>query len=251
MKRIIVNADDFGINEVVTSEIERMAELGAISSTTVMANGTCLDEVKRFASLHPEISFGLHLCLSEFGSVTKSLVLKKYGLIGDHGCFVHKQIFKIRKYDDDLKTAIKAELNAQIHIVKSLGIPISHADSHHHVHTIYPLREVFAEVLQENGIKRIRIGQDFRNWRSKRHIIQWAKRVRLNQFYSSHFSTIDEFYSYSDYLSTKHNDSKKIVELMCHPGHPGKKYRDEMGFVEAKAAFAKEDIKMITYNEIY
>ena len=241
MKRIIVNADDFGINEVVTSEIERMVELGAISSTTVMANGACL----------PVISFGVHLCLSEFGCVSKSQALKQYGIIDDNGCFVHKQIFKIRKFDDDLKTAIKDEINAQIQIVKSLGFPISHADSHHHVHTIYPLRELFAEVLQENGIERIRMGQDSGNWRSKRHFVQWMNRVRLNRFYSSRFLTTDSFYSYSEYLSSKHHITEEVVELMCHPGHPGKKYRDEMKSVEDRIVLNQEKIKMITYNEIY
>ena len=46
MARVIINADDFGINPIVTSEIERMIELGIVTSTTIMANGSCLDEVK-------------------------------------------------------------------------------------------------------------------------------------------------------------------------------------------------------------
>lgn len=249
MKRILINADDFGINQNVTSEIERMIGLEAISSTTIMANGKCLDEVKRFANLHPEISFGIHLCLSEFESITKSQVLKHYGLVDNSGSFVHKKIFRIGTFDEELKTAIKNELNAQIDRVKSLGVPVSHADSHHHVHTIYPLREVFAEVLHENGIKKVRIGGSFRTLRMKIHLIEWIKREKLNKFYSEQFITTDDFSSYSEFLKSK-SKTEFITELMCHPGHPGKKYRAEMDLVEKRSAIVNNDVILITYNDL-
>jgi len=57
MQRIIINADDFGINDTVTSEIKKMIELKAISSTTIMANGKSLEKVKEIVSEYPEISF--------------------------------------------------------------------------------------------------------------------------------------------------------------------------------------------------
>ena len=130
MIKVIINADDFGINDVVTREIERMIVVGAISSTTIMANGSCLEEVKRFVQMHPEISFGAHLCLSEFSSITKSDVLHQYRLTNEQGMFTHKAIFKIKHFDVQLRKAIKDELSAQIDVVKSLGVHISHADSH-------------------------------------------------------------------------------------------------------------------------
>lgn len=251
MKRIIINADDFGINQEVTSEIERMVGLGSITSTTIMANGKCLDEVKRFAGLHPEISFGVHLCLSEFESITKTQVLKQYGLIDDKGFFVHKQIFKIEKFDDDLKTAIKYELNAQIEMVKSLGVPISHSDSHHHVHTIYALRDVFAEVLHDNGIKKVRIGGNFSTLRMKMHLFEWIKREKLNRFYKKKFITTNVFSSYSECIKSGCSiKTGNTAELMCHPGHPGKKYRAEMDLVEKRSFFFNKDVILITYNDL-
>ena len=253
MKRIIVNADDFGINEVATTEIERMCELGAISSTTVMANGACLSEVKRFALLHPEVSFGVHLCLSEFGSITRSKGLYKAGLTDEKGDFVHKAIFRLKNLEDgEVRKAIKDELNAQIDIVSGLGFPVSHADSHHHVHTIYPLREVFAVVLKDRGIKKLRIEGDFRTLRMKAHVRLWMKQRNLNKYYKNFFTTTDAFYAYSEYLKYGvRMDNEEIVELMCHPGHPGKIYREEIKLVEARAAIGDKAIKMISYNELH
>lgn len=253
MKQIIINADDFGINEVVTAEIERMVKLGAISSTTVLANGTCLDEVKRFASSHPKVSYGVHLCLSEFGSITKSVGLHRAGLTDEKGDFVHKAIFRLKNLgDEEVRKSIKEELNAQIDVVSELGFSISHADSHHHVHTIWPLRDVFADVLKERGIEKVRLGGEYTTWRMKAHVIGWIRRARLNKFYRESFVTTDAFSSYKEYLLAGMSQGENgVMELMCHPGHPGTMYREEMKSVEAKAALVKSDVKLISYNDLY
>ena len=252
MKQLIINADDFGINESVTAEIEKMIESQAISSTTVMANGKCLDEVKRFANLHSEVSYGVHLCLSEFDSVTKSEALVRAGLTDANGQFIHKAIFELKNLNKkDVQQVIINELNAQIDIVSSLGFSISHADSHHHVHTIYPLREVFAEVLIKRGIKKVRLGEDFRTFRTKRHLLIWLRRINLNKFYKSIFTTTDSFYKYADFIKKELQNNETVVELMCHPGHTEQQFRDEMKLVEAKAALRGNDVKLITYNDLY
>lgn len=287
MLRIIINADDFGINDLVTSEIERVIDEGAITSTTIMANGNCLEEVKRFAISHPEISFGIHLCLSEFSSITKSKVLYKYGLTDSEGMFIKQQIFRVSFFPEDLLLAIKNELKAQIETVKSLGIQISHADSHHHVHTIYPLHSIINEVLEEYGIKKIRLGtkvepfyllklklerkkikkgnQEGEYQKSKidavrpqvkNRLLLFFKmiidRYRLNRFYKTKFTTTDAFYSYKEYVSRslfKSNNSN-VVELMCHPGHPSQLYKEEMALVESKVIITTSGIKAISYNDI-
>lgn len=252
MKQIIINADDFGVNKVVTSEIERLILDGKISSTTVMANGECLDEVKSFASEHPEISFGVHLCLSEFKSITNSKGLFEAGLIDENGYFIKKKIFELHNLNDKfVKQAIYDELTAQIGIVSSLGFPISHADSHHHVHTISPLRDVFCQVFNDRGIQKVRLGSGFRTIQLKAHIFQWIERNKLNRFYRSAFSTTDSFYSLAEFFSIeKQNPNEHIVELMCHPGHPGSQYRKEIDMLEKMSMNKIPDIKLITYNDL-
>ena len=250
MKKIIVNADDFGINQTVTAEIERQILDGRVSSTTVMANGTCLDDVKRFAAEHSEVSYGVHLCLSEFDSLTKSDGLKKAGITEDDGTFIHKAIFHVKNMlSTEVMLAIRDELNAQIDVISALGFPISHADSHHHVHTIYPLKELFADVLHTRGIKRIRRGVDFRTMRMRLHWRLWMQRNQLNKYYSSEFITPTDFCSYLDFLLGGMNvQDNEIIELMCHPGHPGTKFQEEIKRMEQTTL--PDDIKLISYNEL-
>lgn len=251
MKQIIVNADDFGINTEVTTAIEREIELGKVSSTTVMANGACLDEVKRYAALHPEVSFGVHLCLSEFDSLTKSNGLKQAGLVNDEGQFNHKAIFSSQNLKEELvRNAIRDELNAQIDVVSSLGFPVSHADSHHHVHTIYPLKDLFTEVLKYRGIDKIRLGGDFRTMRMKLHLSLWLQRNRLNKYYKNQFTTTNDFYSYAEFLDAGCPlKDGMTIELMCHPGHQGKTYLSEIQRMEETAL--PSDIKLISYNDLH
>lgn len=250
MKQILINADDFGINDIVTSEIERMIENDCVTSTTVMANGKCLNEVKRFAQLHPDVSFGVHLCLSEFDSVTKSEGLYKAGLTDKKGIFIHKAIFALNNYGDAVQKAIREELNAQIDIVGSLDFPISHADSHHHVHTIYPLKELFADVLHKRGITKVRLGEDFRTIRMRLHLQKWMRRLKLNRYYKGEFTTTSDFFAFAEFIDTGLPiKDGETVELMCHPGHQGQKYKEEIKKLEDTSF--PNDIKLISYNEIY
>lgn len=287
--KVIINADDFGINEVVTSEIERMIEMGAITSTTIMANGACLPEVKRFADLHPEVSFGIHFCISEFESITKSQTFYKYGLLNDDGTFVKHKIFTLESYPDDLRDAIREELESQVLILENLGIKISHADSHHHSHTIPKISDVFIDVMKKNGINRVRLGvqPDIvymvsrklssrpkqtalvpSNTQQTQHVAcekrvsflnrlygyayMLYKRVRLNKTLRMNFTVANRFFPYEEfYLRFKSFEaSDKTYELMCHPGHPGSNYRREMELVEGKQLLSFNNVKLISYEEI-
>lgn len=289
MRRVIINADDFGINPIVTSETIRLLKSGLISSATVMANGKCLDDVRKASLDYPDASFGVHLCLTEFDSLTKSEVFKKYGITDNNGCFIKKAIFSIKDYPTELLEAVKAELSAQIELVLSLGIKISHADSHHLSHTsLYGLKEVFIEVLNEYNINKVRIGgrvnvTDIIINNIKRRIKKnsnsdelgkamhlegnnskgsYYKRFRklintskehsaITACYRHQFVTTDLFASYSEFI----NNGAKLpdngtIELMCHPGHPSADYTLEIRNIEERLLNNFFSYSLISYNQL-
>ena len=250
---VIINADDFGINQVVTSEITRLIRSGLITSTTIMANGTELDTVKEVVATNPSISFGVHVCLSEFSSLTKYKVFHDNHLTDDSGKFIKKAIMQIKHPSDDLKQAILDEILAQIGTIQSLNVPISHIDSHHHVHTIKWLYPLFCEAAKTYGIKKIRLGQEFLDVRSKLHLLQYWERNTLNKHIKGSFTAADMFMSYSNslkYLSTIKKCKVQTLELMCHPGHPSEKYAKEIREIESGLLNKVLDYTLISYNDL-
>ena len=63
------------------------------------------------------------------------------------GYFIKKQIFSIKHFDETLLAALKDEIHAQMEVLRSYNIPLSHIDSHHHVHAIWGLQELFHTVM--------------------------------------------------------------------------------------------------------
>jgi predicted glycoside hydrolase/deacetylase ChbG (UPF0249 family) len=285
MMRVIINADDFGINEIVTREIEKLIKTGAISSTTIMANGKSLPLVEKIVHDHPEISYGAHLCMDEFDSLTASDTLYKFGLIDKGGKFIRGAIFEIKDYPDELKNAIIDELSAQIEKLLSLGIPISHIDSHH-FHTIYKLKDVISYVMDKYEIEKVRLCYNISTFEIlknkifnkkgnysnietssivKKMNVNVMSKIKtllkskyliylMNKYYNNRYKVTNGFESYSSFLNIdrvrKRYKDKDCIELMCHPGHSGKQYQKEAIEVSEMLLVNSTNYQLISYNEL-
>src|SRR5919197_1698444 len=63
VRRLIINADDFGLTEGVNRAIVEAHSEGVVTSTTLMANGPAFDNAVRLAAISPKLSVGCHLVL--------------------------------------------------------------------------------------------------------------------------------------------------------------------------------------------
>ena len=61
MKRLIINADDFGYTEGVVRGIIELHEAGLISSTSCMTNMPAWPQATAYLRQHPELGAGVHL----------------------------------------------------------------------------------------------------------------------------------------------------------------------------------------------
>lgn len=157
MIKLIVNADDFGLDPIVNDEIAKGLQDDHISSATILANSDYLDDVVQIIEQNPKKSFGVHLNISYGRSITQNPVFKKYGIMGEDGQFIMKAAFNnCPNANHELQKAIEEEWLAQINLLKNKGIVLSHVDGHHHCHTWYGLADTLCHVLMETGIKRVR-----------------------------------------------------------------------------------------------
>jgi chitin disaccharide deacetylase len=156
MRRLIVNADDFGYTCGVNSGVIRGFRDGIITSTTIMANGKAFEDAVDRAKENPTLGVGVHLVLVggasvEAASAIPSLADDEGRLPATLGEFTGKLLVGAIRGEE-----IARELRAQIDKVLRAGIPPTHLDSHKHTHSHPKVMEQVARVAGEFGIRRVR-----------------------------------------------------------------------------------------------
>lgn len=162
MAQIILNADDFGFDEETTRSTIECFERGGLTSATIMANMPATGMAVAYARAHPEFSFGAHLTFTSDG-VEHSVL--PHDRIPDITCangqFLPALTFRGGALRNRFPAAqLDAELEAQLGKLRDMGVPLSHVDSHGHVHKYKPLREALRRVLPRFGVRRVRTVQD-------------------------------------------------------------------------------------------
>jgi len=156
MKKLIVNADDFGLTEGVNRAIIDGHKNGIITSATLMANGMAFDSAVEASSGAPELGVGVHLNLTQGrpirpSSQVPSIVTAEGSFYPSPGILA-RQILT-RKV---VPREVEIELRSQIEKVASAGVRITHLDSHKHIHLLPPLFGVVIRLAREYGIECVR-----------------------------------------------------------------------------------------------
>ncbi|HVB28661.1 MAG TPA: ChbG/HpnK family deacetylase, partial [Terriglobia bacterium] len=156
MKKLIVNADDFGLTEGVNRAILDGHRNGIVTSATLMANGEAFDSAVAAASGAPALGVGVHLNLTQGRPVcpaaqVPSIVTSEGSFYPGPGILAWRILTrKVTPRD------VEGELRSQIEKVASSGVRITHLDSHKHVHLLPPLFDLVVRLAREYGIGRVR-----------------------------------------------------------------------------------------------
>ncbi len=137
MKRLVVNADDFGFTRDVNAGIVEAHRNGILTATTLMATGDAFNDAVVLAKEVPSLDIGVHLVLVGSPgfppSVPKLLQAVAMG--------------RIRIYE---------ELASQVWRVLEAGLKPTHLDTHKHTHLFPPVLTAVARVSEEFGIPWVR-----------------------------------------------------------------------------------------------
>lgn len=132
MKRLIVNADDFGLTSGVSEGILAAHRHGIVTSTTLLVNRP-IDRDLRDRLLDSDLGIGLHVNLTLGAPLTAAS-----SLIDQQGRFLRDPFRAAAQADiRDVEREIAAQLDAFQGLV---GRPPTHVDSHHHVGAREPVR---------------------------------------------------------------------------------------------------------------
>jgi hopanoid biosynthesis associated protein HpnK len=240
MKRLIVNADDFGVTRGVNRGIIRCFREGIVRSTTIMANGDAFDDAVELALANPELGVGVHLVLIGGRALASREQIGR--LVDDNGELPRTVRSLVLKMSARMVRAsdIEAEVRAQIERVRSVGITPTHVDSHKHSHLHPIVMKAIARVASEYGIKRVRMPfEDFSgtlgsgdNGRKmlRRKAFAVGSRVSYPSFRriaeENEMRTPKHFFGFAatgqlaraGLLSMIRNLPDGTSELVCHPG---------------------------------
>jgi chitin disaccharide deacetylase len=147
VKRLIINADDFGFTRDVNAGIVHAHREGVLTSTTLMANGDAFDDAVRLAHETPSLDIGCHLVLVQ----GRSLVTGKPFPQDPRGVLSALIRGELDVY---------AELRAQIAKIVAAGIKPSHLDSHKHTHIVPRVFRAVVRLAKEFNIPYVRLPLD-------------------------------------------------------------------------------------------
>jgi predicted glycoside hydrolase/deacetylase ChbG (UPF0249 family) len=226
---LIVNADDLGANEPVNDEIFDLMQSGVVTSASLMANAPGFEHAVQQIPHFPQHSFGIHLNLTVFAPLSSSGDLEP---ILDENGHLSKKTLKI-KITPALRIALLEELTLQVQRALDAGVPVSHFDSHHHVHTIPELFPVLKSLQRKFAIRKVRStinllpeGHKMTAWRSLKKM---AYNFSLRHSYATRCPDgLGDFRDFYKLLKTGQVPRFRALELMAHPGATTQKYVDEV-----------------------
>lgn len=158
--RLVVNADDLGLAVSVNRGILETMQRGVVTSASLMVNTAAVDDaVRRLreagAGTRLDVGIGLHFNIVAGSPLTRARTLTR------DGTFASPQSLAWRAVTGRLDAGdVEAELRAQLERARSLlaqaGLPVTHIDSHRHVHALPPVYRVVTRVAGQQGIRHVR-----------------------------------------------------------------------------------------------
>ncbi len=218
MKRLIVNADDFGFTTDVNRGIVDAHTRGILTATTLMANGPAFDDAVRLARAVPSLDIGCHLVLVGGPGLPRTIPRLLSALA----------LRRIRPYE---------EFAAQIRRILDAGIAPSHLDTHKHTHLAPAVLDAIARAAEDFRIPWVRRPFDFpltglrggvpRLKRLTSDSLQLLRRRFHRVLARHHCRTTDHFAGFQITGRFRVAELGELIralpggltEFMCHPGY--------------------------------
>jgi predicted glycoside hydrolase/deacetylase ChbG (UPF0249 family) len=264
-KRLIVNADDFGLHRSINSAIAQAHKAGIVTSTSLMPGphiAPAFDHAIDLLRDIPTLEVGLH-----------------FSLVGAPGQPENYAAFLQAKLLGDFPSAsIKNMLRLQLDTLLEQGVAVTHIDSHQHLHALPSIMRVVAEVASEYGIGAVRVPAEYGDYAGagKKRVYSakalallsaWSKSEldRKKIKYTDHFAgmAVSGSLTPEKMLRLLRGLQPGDTEILCHPGADnltltdrfdwGYDWLSELISVTDQSVIdclAEEDIQLITFSKM-
>jgi hopanoid biosynthesis associated protein HpnK len=154
VRRLIINADDFGLTLGVNRAIVEGASGSVVTSATIMANGPAFSEAVSLARSTPQLKTGCHVVMIDGQAVACDLP----SLTDGSGRFRSslKDFARAAMGKKLVGEEVQREAEAQIRKIQSAGVTLTHVDSHKHTHMFPQILRPVLRAAKVCGIRAVR-----------------------------------------------------------------------------------------------
>lgn len=156
MRRLIINADDFGLTDGVNRAIVEAHRRGVVTSATLMANSQAFDAAVASRTQLPKLSVGCHVVLIDGRPVADPARVStltadgdefRNGLVGFAADAIRGKIREEHVYDEAV---------AQFQKLQSAGVTPTHFDSHKHSHLFPSILKPLLRAARDCRVRALR-----------------------------------------------------------------------------------------------
>jgi len=159
-RRLIVNADDFGLSPAVNTAVIRAHREGILTTASLMVNESGFAEAVQLARGNPKLGVGLHLVLVAGHAALPPEKIP--GLVNARGEFSHSPVGVGLNYffNRRLREPLRAEIHAQFEKFHATGLPLDHVNGHLHLHLHPAIFKILMADADQLGIRHLRLTRD-------------------------------------------------------------------------------------------
>lgn len=254
MKKLIINADDYGHTMGVTYGIIDAHERGIVNSTTALSVSPYFFEAMRLSSKFPTLKIGMHLTLTLRGA--KPILGDKVPtLTNEKGEFYRSEhlVTTISLVE------VEMEWRAQIEKFLESGYRPTHIDSHHNVHGFSQgLFDVALKLSKEYDLP-------LRNYLTNADEASFEKAnvKTTSRCFQDFYLEGVTYQTVIDTLDKIVESEDEYFEMNCHPGFLDNYLMANSGYTnqrideidiltsdEVKAAIKERNIQIVSFEDI-
>jgi chitin disaccharide deacetylase len=159
-RRLIVNADDFGLSHSVNKAVIQAHQRGILTTASLMVNAPAAEEAIALAHEHPCLGVGLHLALSHGTSALPHSeipdLVDRDRNFSNNAVAAGFKYFALRRCRDQLA----AEIAAQFEKFRATGLTLDHVNGHLQFHLHPTVLRIIIQNARAWRIDQIRLTRD-------------------------------------------------------------------------------------------
>jgi chitin disaccharide deacetylase len=157
LPRLIVCADDFGLDEAVNAAVEAASRDGILTCASLMVGAPAARDAVARARRLPRLKVGLHLVLVDGRPVLPAEAVPD--LVDPHGAFDDNMLRAGLRFffSRRARRQLAAEIRAQFMAFRATGLALDHVNAHKHMHIHPTVAALVIAVGREFGMRAVRV----------------------------------------------------------------------------------------------